>query len=52
MLYFWVETDNTLANTDEGTTSAPTGVNTTEDLIDPVCKSSSSLYPCTIKSLI
>lgn len=26
------------ANTDEGTTSAPTGMNTTQELLDPVCK--------------
>lgn len=33
-----IETDIASANTDEGTTSAPTGVNTTEELVDPVCK--------------
>jgi len=36
---------NESANTDEGTTSAPKGMNTTEDLLDPVCElwSSSNL---------
>lgn len=44
--------DNALANTDEGTTSAPTGVNSTEELLDPVCKFCFSLHPCIIALLI
>ena len=46
------EADNALANTDEGTTSAPTGVNSTEELLDPVCKSCFSCRPCTISLLM
>lgn len=43
--------DDLLANTDEGTTSAPTRVNTTQDLVDPVCKPDPFYCPCVIVSL-
>jgi hypothetical protein len=52
MLRVRKEADNGLANTDEGTTSAPTGVNSTEELLDPVCKFCFFYHPWMMALLI